>query len=101
MPNATFKIRKDLTSNEFIVVDYVGLCAAKGLKPLLKTPKRRVRYLASIYSYPVLSGIALKAEYTKPLDELASSKRLTAEYVKTFLKANNLKVNKDARGVAY
>lgn len=101
MLNSKYKIRKDLSNNDFITVDYLGLCEVKGIKPITKTPKRRIRNLASIYSYPDLYTIADKAKFTKPLGELASSERLTAEYVKHYLTTNHLKINKDAKGVAY
>jgi hypothetical protein len=92
MIKAKYKVL-DTANNVHIIVDsFEAACAMKGVDPKKASkPKRRVnRKLANDYVYPYLYTIAVKAKFTKPLDDLASSKRLTQEYVKHFLTTNHL-----------
>lgn len=43
MSKSIYKIRKDLTSNDYLTVDYLGLCKVKGLKPIVNPSKPRYK----------------------------------------------------------
>jgi hypothetical protein len=86
------KLKPIREKRNYTTVDsFDALCELKGIKPSKGIPRKRVlRNSASIYSYPNLNEVAIRAEFTKPLDEYASSKQLTSEYVKQFLSDNHL-----------
>lgn len=91
--NAQLYLRPhELKESDFLTVDYLKACEHKGLKPILKTPARRIRHLKSIYSYPSLNEVAAKAKCS--IDALLteeasiSSKSLTKWYVEQFYMLN-------------